>query len=263
MTGLFAAQTSLVTAQIVPLTDNNSTALVDTSSQAGMFNWTVDNSANQLYQQWFWYRIGNTAEHSIDTISAPVISQPAANILNATYNNGTISTRVQYTLAGGAIGSGHSDIGEIITINNLTANPLDFHFFQYSDFDLDNPGNDTVQIGGQFNGKFYAVSQQDLGTLTENMDTVSGANRAEVGFFASTLNNLNDANPTTLNNNLGPIGPGDVTWAFEWDFTLQPGGSFQISKDKLLSVTVPEPSSVALMACGLVAWGLNARRKKG
>ena len=45
-------------AQIVNLTDQNSLAQIDVSTQAGMFRWSVDGT-NQLSQQWFWYRVGN------------------------------------------------------------------------------------------------------------------------------------------------------------------------------------------------------------
>src|SRR5437762_221264 len=83
-------------AQVVTLTDNNSVAQIDTASQAGMFNWSVDGQ-NQLTQQWFWYRIGNTPEKSIDTISAPANVPAGPNGVATTYNNGQYSVRVQYT----------------------------------------------------------------------------------------------------------------------------------------------------------------------
>ena len=30
----------------------------------------------------------------------------------------------------------------------------------------------------------------------------------------------------------GPVGPGNATWAFEWDATVWPGGTLEISKIK-------------------------------
>ena len=47
--GALAAQVMSSSAQIVTLTDNNSVAQINTGSQAGMFNWSVDGQ-NQLAQ---------------------------------------------------------------------------------------------------------------------------------------------------------------------------------------------------------------------
>jgi hypothetical protein len=137
-------------AQIITLTDNNSVAQINASSSAGMFNWSIQGQ-NQLAQQWFWYRVGLVGpEAPINTISAPTITTPNARTLYTTYNNGAYSVEVDYSLTGGLAGSGYSDIGESIRINNLTTAPLDFHFFQYSDFDL----------GGITGGPDGAVGQQ-------------------------------------------------------------------------------------------------------
>src|SRR5271165_3106552 len=69
----------------VTLTDQNSTVLIDPTSQAGVYNWTVD-GINNLYQQWFWYRIGSTGgQSSIDTISAPSITLSGTNGVNLSY----------------------------------------------------------------------------------------------------------------------------------------------------------------------------------
>src|SRR5438477_1679821 len=135
-------------AQIITLVHNNSVAQINTASQAGMFNWLVDGQ-NQLAQQWFWYRIGSLGpEQSIDTISAPTITTPNARTLYTRYNNGIYGVEVDYLLTGFSPGSGKSDIAESITITNATASPLEFHFFQYSDFDLAQvPLGDKVQLG--------------------------------------------------------------------------------------------------------------------
>jgi hypothetical protein len=239
-------------ATIVALSDNNSVAHVDVSSSAGMSDWRVDGQ-NQLNQQWFWYRVGNVnPEASIDTISAPSITQPNARTLQTVYNNGSFSVEVDYLMTGGLAGSGQSDIGESIRINNLTANLLDFHFFQYSDVDLGGVvGGQTVQLGKNLHNLFNeALQTGPVGTLDESttVDT-PGANHGEANVFNATLVKLNNGVPDTLNDNVGPVGPGDVTWALQWDFSIAPGGSALISKDKFL--TVPEPSSLVLISLGL------------
>jgi hypothetical protein len=90
--------------------------------------------------------------------------------------------------------------------------------------------------------------------------TSPGANRAEVGLFPQTLNALNDGGKTDLGNIGGPL-TGDVTWAFQWDLVIAPGTSAQISKDKYLTVLVPEPSALALLAIGAVGYALSRRRQ--
>jgi hypothetical protein len=245
---------------IETLTDQNSTALVDPNSQSGMFSWTVD-GVQQMFQQWFWYRVGAAGpEHSIDTISAPAINRPAANDLTTTYGNGNFSIRVDYVLTGGAAGSGGADMGETLTINNLTTNSLDFHFFQYSDFDLNGSlSGDTVQLKKNGVGLYYEADQTKGATTLAETVTTPGANEGETAFYNSTLVKLNNAGPDTLNDNAGPTGPGDVTWALEWDTTIAAGGSFIISKDKAIS-TVPEPSALALVCLGLAGFVWQRRR---
>lgn len=122
-------------------------------------------------------------------------------------------------------------------------------------------GGDTVQLGKNIHGLFNEADQtKGSSSLSETVVT-PGANHGEAALFNQTLNELNDANPTTLNDNAGPIGPGDATWAFEWDFTIAAGSSVGISKDKYLSIgTVPEPSVLALISLGLLAFGVQRRR---
>lgn len=251
----------------ITLANLNSVAKVDPTSQAGMFSWAVQGQ-NQLAQQWFWYRIGNTAEQSINTIGAPVVSLfNGTRGLSTVYTSpGQFSIQVDYLLTGGAnVGVGQvgvSDMAETITINNLSANPLDFHFFQYSDFDLGGPGNDMVQLGTNLFGKFNEAVQSEAGVALTETVTAPGADHGEAALFNTTLAKLNNGVADNLSDSTGPIGPGDATWALQWDF-LGMTGSKIISKDKNLQVTiVPEPSTLSLIAVGLVGSVLCAWRRR-
>ena len=149
-------------------------------------------------------------------------------------------------------------MGEQISITNTQASPLDFHFFQYADFDL-GAADSTVFTNANSVRQFSPGSE-----LTETVVTPVPAHR-ESAFFPVTLNKLNDGLPTNLSDAppIGTVfGAGDVTWAYQWDVLLQPGQTFQISKDKNLSAgpQVPEPTACSLL--GLAAGMLLARRQK-
>lgn len=260
----FAVGVSGANAQVVNLANGNSTAQVNLGSQAGMDSWTI-NGQQQLAQQWFWYRVDGdpSGQHSIDTIG-PASFINNANSLDATYTSGNaFSIELTYTLNGGSPGNWNSDITENISINNLTASPLVFHFFQYSDFALAGThGGETANIF-QNGGFFSQANVTKAGSqLAETIDQPL-ANEAEADLATNTRNHLNQGSPYTLNGNLnsGPDATLDATWAFEWDFTIDPNSSVAVLKDKKLSVApIPEPATAALLGLGLLAFALRRNR---
>lgn len=254
---LLAVVAALPAFSQVVLNDGNSSANIDpTSAQPdflrGMNNWTVDGT-NHLFQQWFWYRVGNTAEATIDTISAPVVSQPLANLAKITYQNGLIKVETTYLLTGGSAGSNRSDIAESIRITNVsTAGPQSFTFFQYTDFDLNNTfaNDDLVHT----NANAFQVTEGAI-VAAETISTPvaahwQGSNTG--GIYGSLAN----ATPTTLTDSGSPLN-GDVSFAWQWDMTLNPGQTFLISKDKNIT---PEPGTFLALGVGLA--GLLAARKR-
>jgi hypothetical protein len=170
------------------------------------------------------------------------------------------SVRVDYQLTGGLLGSGVSDIRETIRIDNNTAAPLDFHFFQYSDFNLGGTaGNDTVVLSKNSLNRFNDALQTEAGVALSETVTAPSAAHGEAALAGATLLKLNNGVADNLSDAAGPL-TGDVTWAFQWDFNIAAGGSAIISKDKYLElVAVPEPASAALLLAGV---GLLARVRK-
>jgi hypothetical protein len=222
---------------------------------------------DQIVQQWFWYRVGNAGpEASLDTLNQTGLSaqnidgEAGDDFLLATYvdPNQRFSVQVRYLLTGGTPASLDSDLVEVLRIQNLsTTQPLDFHFFQFVDFNLGGSANDdTVSVLGSPGN---TVRQRDaLLQLSETVVTPAPSRYEVTGAANALLGQLTDALPTNLSGAAGPL-TGDAAWAFQWDFTLAPGDSYLISKDKNLS-PIPEPATVWIGIAAAVA-GVAARRR--
>jgi hypothetical protein len=254
-------------AGLFSLEDDNSTASFNTGSPSNNSNWSVDGE-NQLNQQAFWFRVGNAAEQSLHTL--PILAESATDTnldfdldtLFVRYNGGAFWAEVRYALDGGTSGSGSSDMSEQISIINRTGAPLNFHFFQYSDFNISNTANDDTAVFTNAN----AVQQYDGGIrLTETVITPVPSHR-EIDFFPNTLTKLNDGVASNLSDTPAygaPLGPGNMTWAYQWDVTIPAGGTFQVSKDKNLNAQlIPEPGTFTMLAiAGVLASLVHGRRR--
>ena len=264
--GAFAAGVVLASGAlgaVATLQDGNSLVNFDTndpSTRTGMTRWQVD-GVDQLWNQWFWYRVGNSGPESRfnSTNLTETASGTSDSDFNGTqdtffvrYQGAQFSAQMRFTLQGGSNGSNRSDVAEQIRITNTGNTPLEYHFFQYCDFDLNGTINDTSVT---ITGNNTADQQDGLFHTTETVVTPQPTHH-EVGIFAGTINDLDDGGATTLNDSsaLGPAAA-DYTWAFEWDFIINPGDSYLISKDKSI---VPGPGAFGLL--GLA--GLTALRRR-
>ena len=257
---LLAPGIGMATPSPVTLNDGGSSATVDLTSSAGMYNWSVGGQ-NQLNQQWFWYAIGSAAPQSIDTIGLVSYNTPNPAEVTALYQNSQLSLTIDYVLSGGGVGSGSADITESITVKNTSGGSIDFHFYQYSDFNLLGDGSaDSVQLFGVPGSWNFVEQTAGLSGIGEAI-VAPDANHGEAAYIGTTLGELNGLSALTLNDHPS-AGPGDVTWALEWDPTIANGAMFDLSKDKSLFIqVVPEPSTVAFIALGLGAFGLARRRR--
>lgn len=255
-------------AQITNLSNGNSAVAINFGSQAGMYQWTI-NGQNQLAQQWFWYRVGSdpSGQHSIDTIGTPSVNV-VGNSVEAIYTAPTFGIDITYTLTGSSPGQWTSDVTENISIYNLSASPIDFNFFQYSDFALGGSNGNEVATIYVNNQNFFTkanVTKAD-NQLSETIDQPL-ANAGEADLGNNTLNRLNSGNLYDLNNNIisGPDANLDATWALEWNFTLGAQGSdtdtMNVIKDKKLSVQpIPEPGLMTFGVALLSAFILRRKR---
>lgn len=250
---------SQVSATTYTLTDLTSSLSIDDSG-SGTFDWTLD-GVDQLFQQWFWYRIGDTdAEAPITGLGLVSAEQYGSNKLELIYSDGQLKVDVFYKLTGDNLGL-TSDVVETVTVTNVSGSAMDLHFFQYTDLDL--AGTYEDDYGRLANPN--TVNQWDpIGLMASETVATPPADHHELAFFSQTLDKLQDGVASNLNDMpaLGvALGPGDVTWAFQWDKTLSAGQTLIISKDKQLNV-VPEPATMFCVVMGLSGLAGYIRRRR-
>jgi len=244
----------------ITLTDSNSVVTIDPTSSAGMDSWSVDGT-NQLYQQWYWYRVGATG------LAQPINNLPLLSVVTALPDQATLSYGsvtgleiiLKITLDGGPVGSGLSDVDTQAQIDNHGTSALQVHFFEYNDFDLNGtPAGQTITLSGT---PVNTANQTNGGTAIAEAVVGPSANRWEAALYPTILNGLDTVSGYTLNGAM-TAGPGDATWAFEWDKTLGHNGAFLLSKDENLSVVVPEPATIFGMGVILLAVGRKLRKTR-
>ncbi len=243
---------------VFTLSDGNATATVENTGGAGMYDWKVD-GVDYLQMQWFWLRIGESGPESrLDSLPfirgglSDTNGDDTLETLYLQYASTKIKVELTFMLRRPA-GSGTSGIVESIAITNVSSSSLNLHFFQYVDLDLyGSRVNDSVEI----TGGNTATQWFDRIRCAEAVATPAPSH-FQVGMAHDILNSLQDQQPTTLSDASGPIGPGNLTWAFQWDATLAAKGKLLISKDKQI---VPEPATLALLMLGSLAAVIRRRK---
>ncbi len=268
---VLAAAMPLAQATTYTLQDLNSTLTVDPSSSAGILSWTVD-GVNQLNQQWFWGREGSSGpEESLNTLNliGAIVSDTDftgnSDTLALLYGDATtkpdslFTVTLKLSLVGQSFGSKTSDLFTVGKITNKAgSSSINYHAFQYSDFNLsNNPGNDTVVTTD--NGKTFVQSDGGM-ILTDGLAIgVTPPDHWQVATSPTILNSLNNTNPTTLSDSSSG-GPDNMAYAREWDSTLDPGKAFEISLDQ--HITVPNPGTVLLLGAGMLGLAGASRRNR-
>lgn len=229
----------------------NSTADINAN---GWVSWTVD-GVSQLFQANNFYRIGNSSsEANLGTLTSAV--DAGSRFLSIDYTlEGIFTANVTYTILGGATGSGFSDMSQQFSITNLTNSALDFHFFQYTDFDLS--GTISNDLGQHLNES--NITQSD--NRTQVTTTFATPSRWQISPFSNILTSLQDGSATDLDNTVLSGGPYDATWAIQNDWTIGAGSTVGYSSDSRMTA-VPEPATMLLFGTGIAGLAGIARRRK-
>jgi len=257
------------------LKDGNSTATFIANDGASQLqaNWIVDD-VSQLFEQNFYIDLTGTTGNAPINLAGIQPTAFSATDTNVSGDNDTLFVQwdninesgvrvdIEFSLDGANLGSGLSDLGEQIDISNTSGEEVDVRFFQYVDFDVDGTiGGDTATSS---TSPVMSVEQSDVSTLAEAIVT-PGPDLYQLGACCGIEASILAGNDlSTLPSVQTSFGPGDASWAFQWNLTIADGGSFQISKDKNIRVpvSVPEPATLGLLGVGLAGLGFAARRRR-
>jgi hypothetical protein len=258
------------TAQDVILTENNATARIAPTADAGMYLWQVDGIDHLASQQWY-YRVGTSGpEASLGSLVYNGVSQPSADAATMFWSGAGFDVELELGLTGGQLGSGVSDIAEAIKIINTGETALDFNLFLYTDFDLGGTSSGDTASMNYFGG-IPSLAGYDRATQVDGLNSAEVtvfeyAARGEVDFFANTVSKLLNGNTDNLASSgvsLGPLGPGDTTFAFQWGLNVATNSFEVITVDKRLDVVpIPEPTTAALGLLGLTLLIHASRRSR-
>jgi hypothetical protein len=263
------------TAQAASISNNNSDLTINpTGPNAFITSWTVDGvdqyGGLPAGSEDFQISTGGGSLVGLNSLSltSSFVGPPGVGLFTATYSGAGYTVSVNETLVGGNSGSGASALSEVITINNTEAvptdananvielSPLTFRLVQLSNLNVDaTPGNDTLTL---------SPSQPNTANQTDPLGTVVNV---------SVTPTPNEFTGGTVGSQSASTGPfvGDDAFSFEWDGSIDPGNSYQVSINETVqgaasaSVAVPLPSSAKsalAMLAGLAVIGIVRRMRK-
>jgi hypothetical protein len=243
---------------------------VDPFARATVYNWYHAGN-DQLHELSNWFRVGPSGgERSVHTLNViPGVPQdmaadPAPDFVTVQYIDTAAVPRfrleIDYFISGRLL-------GEEIRIFNIHPNlPLAMHFFEHVNLDLSNTAPDDV---GMFTGP-NSVEQTDGIVLVRGSYDSDHRELDALDGFNDFIPRLTNGSSTTLLDtpaDFVQLGPGDLSWTLQWDFTGLPGDRPSIMPGDMTTIrkhwecfVIPEPSCGIPLALGCAT--LLARRRK-
>lgn len=222
-------------------------------------------TTDHMFGGWWYYRVsGDTRERpfGIYTNSAGGALAGSSTYAGntATYNwtetdsAAVVRFNAVYTsVLTDGLTPGSATLTNTFSITNPGSVPLVITLFNYADFDV------NASAGGD-----SATGNINSMTITEGSTSIvfsaSNASAFQVAAFAAVRDLLLNANVDNLNNTGLPFGPGDFTGAYQWNLTVQPGGTLNVESAWAITVAVPEPATLACVGAGVVTAGFGYRR---
>jgi|GEM_PF-1094673 len=209
--------------------NRNTLAVVDdATASTGLYSFKVDGK-ELMWQQWFWYRVGSTGgEASLETLGLPKVTSTATSVELTYTKDGVFTFKVRYELTPYATGLYRADLKKTVTITNISSQPLDFHLFEYSDYDVTQLATpeDNVEVVGT---RVYQNGTQTFSD--EGITVVHESSLPPTSFDIDNnqiylLPELKDGAPSQFSSPQTAYSYGDdMQFAYQWDLNIPALGS--------------------------------------
>lgn len=215
-------------------------------------------AADQLYQDWWWLRVGGESRESALSGAGGFV-QPDAATLRFSSAHAGLTTTATWTVISGPAGQG--ELRSTLRVTNPGGAPMVVRAFHYADID----------VNGTFEDDTAAMITPTLvqfadaaGATGERPYTVRyGASAGALfglGQNGSLIAGLTDNGKTTLTGSLGGYagGSNDLAGGWQWTFTL---GAHETVEVSVFVALVPSPGGAAAVAvAGAIVLASRRRR---